>query len=856
MKNLIKITDIGIIARVFFGVKNLKEEKLFIASMPGQMPDTSRADFVIDLTNQKKVLPGYKKMEISYINNPDKSIRWMFETGKKNPAHLSFYNSSGIKPKVYKILSCLFFKIGFGALLSSGRITLYYKNGLPLAQKLIDYPFESFSVFTGTIGPNRKAIVSLETPSKVSHFVKIPIGENAESLIKNEMDKLSGLSRKQHQYFNAPKAALCDGMLVQQNLKNKTSKTAQTLTDVHFKALDEIYSSSYEYMALKSLPIVSEIQKNISAINPYKELKHNKNIFRNLQHLLQSLDLNEKVPTGLAHQDFTPWNMYVDDGKLALYDWEMSQENMPLFFDVFHFVFQAKVLIEHENFDHIQDEISRIKQSPLFARMQSKYQVNVELHFKLYLLYTISYYLNVFQKQQNLHQQASWLLDVWNQALELTYPYQRPITHRTRFVHQFFSFLSKKQYAVLKNNVSIYQLDEHSDIDILIPQTLLPQIQEFLLSLATVIRVKTFKKSYMHIVELYFADQSFISLDLIFKFKRKSTSYLNAAELLSNISKDEFGIKVLQPNLDLEYAMLFYVLNNADVPERYRKHYNRLEDNNQLLNYLNKKYYTDAENLNGFYRFSSSLKSRIMNKVSAIPANKGWKKILNIMDYVLDTLNESLFRTGSIISFSGVDGAGKSTIIDEMAENLRMGYRKKVVVLRHRPLGFPILSSVKHGKSKAESIAAASMPRQGDNKNQGYSLIRFLYYFTDYFLGRFYIYVRYIMRNYIVIYDRYYFDFISDPKRSNINLNKSWVKSLYRLIYKPNLNVFLYASPEVILKRKQELNANDILSLTSGYMDLFNDFSKRYKNSKYKTIENIRKEKTMQVLMQEYSKSI
>ena len=55
-----------------------------------------------------------------------------------------------------------------------------------------------------------------------------------------------------------------------------------------------------------------------------------------------------------------------------------------------------------------------------------------------------------------------------------------------------------------------------------------------------------------------------------------------------------------------------------------------------------------------------------------------------------------------IITFSGVDGAGKTTILRQFKELLEQKYGRSVIELRHRPSILPILSAVKHGKKKAE----------------------------------------------------------------------------------------------------------------------------------------------------------
>ncbi|NMD01161.1 MAG: hypothetical protein GYA62_15765 [Bacteroidales bacterium] len=191
-----------------------------------------------------------------------------------------------------------------------------------------------------------------------------------------------------------------------------------------------------------------------------------------------------------------------------------------------------------------------------------------------------------------------------------------------------------------------------------------------------------------------------------------------------------------------------------------------------------------------------------------------------------------------IITFSGVDGAGKTTVINSLKSFLKeKGI--KVKELRHRPGILPILSTIKYGKKKARLLTMQTNPHSGTNNSKISSFIRFTYYYIDYLIGQIWVIFAYSLRGYVVIYDRYYFDFIVDSKRTNITISPKITIPLYVLITKPYLNIFLYAPTEVILERKQELDKESIEELTNNYLILFSNFSKKYKYSKYISINNI-----------------
>ena len=60
------------------------------------------------------------------------------------------------------------------------------------------------------------------------------------------------------------------------------------------------------------------------------------------------------------------------------------------------------------------------------------------------------------------------------------------------------------------------------------------------------------------------------------------------------------------------------------------------------------------------------------------------KYVSNRLQYIIDSIKTFFFDKGFIVTFSGVDGAGKTTIIENVKEILEKKYRKRVVVLRHR----------------------------------------------------------------------------------------------------------------------------------------------------------------------------
>jgi len=137
-----------------------------------------------------------------------------------------------------------------------------------------------------------------------------------------------------------------------------------------------------------------------------------------VEELFDQLDPKELLPLGVGHGDFTPWNMYVGKTKLHIYDWEMSQSDFPLLFDFFHYFFQKGILIQRNNYSEIWECIQTELQSMNAKKLFSDFDINVEKHFQLYLLYIVCYYLPKYLTQPELHEQVHWLISTWLEAFE------------------------------------------------------------------------------------------------------------------------------------------------------------------------------------------------------------------------------------------------------------------------------------------------------------------------------------------------------------------------------------------------------------------------------------------------------
>jgi thymidylate kinase len=792
----------------------------------------------------------------SYINNPDGSIRWIFPTAYSRAGFLTLYNASSRKGRVLHLVFKLIFFLRLQFLITSGRFYLSSSENILSENWKQNLNFDSFSLFTGTVGPNRKVLFALHKKSETIGFVKHPVSYKSLCLVANEHSFLRAMEGEGFMNMLVPNSKfLGNGDIFVNNLKTKSSFSTCKFTSQHAKALENLYQVEDGKITCRESSFYASLRSMISSFENESQLPYHRELCDLVIRLLMSIDTDKKVNFSWAHMDFTPWNILSSkegSSKLAVFDWELSQPQVPLLYDFFHFIFQTGILVERKSYQSILQSVHEtIVKNKSLKDIITKYQLDLSLHYRLYLLYNISYYINLYQKQEKLHVQVNWLAKVWLAALQAEVSVMSGKSQREVFIEDLFQFLKERDYAWLHSRgVKKHKIAISSDLDLLLSESARQESIQFCNSHAFVSRIHASHKSYMSVLELFFTDGSFISLDLITKLVRKNLVFMDAGKVIERSVMTSDGVRIPKMEDDFNYILLFSLLNNSSVASKYQDYYGQINFHKQtkLCQFVFEQYGIYATNMKQLFNEAFRCSVLIRKQIQSKSINGGVNYLIHTINYIGDTLRSFTFRKGFVVSFSGVDGVGKSTLIENVARYLKKNYRKKVVVLRHRPSLFPILSSFLYGKKEAERRSVNNLPHHGNNHSLISSVVRFVYYYADYLLGQIYVSVKYLSRGYVVLYDRYYFDFINDSRRSNISLSRKLVSWLYRFVHKPRYNFFFYASPEIIRERKQELSVMEIDQLTRNYLSTFELFSQKYARSKYQCIENIDKEKTLKLV--------
>ena len=362
-----------------------------------------------------------------YFANRDGSLRWVYPESLKSPTFLNFFNQSSLRSKSIKVLiSILFYRnLYLGKFAKNTRLVIDVSEDSILRDLVNRNPDLNYSIFLGTVGENRKVIIEVNDNISSLSFIKIGVSDASKYLVKNEHKKLELLGEIETKSFSVPSIiGYRGGVLEISNINTDGAYQSNKFLPIHFEALKELYRIGGSNNLYDNLILKCAIQEEIVNLENLCSLGGHNNAI-DLEKLLPKLKgINELLQgdylfaCSMSHGDFTPWNMYVKHDGLGIIDWELSDDQVPLFFDVFHFIFQSEVLLNRASYCSVKEEIYATLDCVAAKAMRVSFNIDINLHFIFYLLFNITRYLSLYAKQATPHDQIYWMVSVWENALD------------------------------------------------------------------------------------------------------------------------------------------------------------------------------------------------------------------------------------------------------------------------------------------------------------------------------------------------------------------------------------------------------------------------------------------------------
>ncbi len=174
------------------------------------------------------------------------------------------------------------------------------------------------------------------------------------------------------------------------------------------------------------------------------------------------------------------------------------------------------------------------------------------------------------------------------------------------------------------------------------------------------------------------------------------------------------------------------------------------------------------------------------------------------------TFSSGTYRRGLWIAFFGLDGAGKSAVIQELAGKLARDF-SGITRFHFRP----------RFRSHDRDMEPVTDPHAQPPRGTWVSLGKLLYWLLDCWFGYFRT-IRSASRSQIVIFDRYLPDILIDPARYRLPVSCRWfARMVVRLAPSPDLCILLDVRAEVAQQRKKEVPLAESQRQRAAYLTMF-----------------------------------
>lgn len=215
-----------------------------------------------------------------------------------------------------------------------------------------------FAVFCGTPSVHQKLTVQLSLGKKILGYCKISDNPEVGKMFVRESDILTRL----HNYGirNIP-IPLYTGewysdiaVFVQSTCKTNQSWVEHEWSKLHEAFLNDICVKTRQKLLFEQ----SDYYQTLMELQRHPDWLPSDEIRETVQ---SSVDKILKVNSGKEveycayHADFTPWNMFIESGKLFVFDWEYARMTYPPLLDRYHFFTQTAIFERHWSAKEIVD---------------------------------------------------------------------------------------------------------------------------------------------------------------------------------------------------------------------------------------------------------------------------------------------------------------------------------------------------------------------------------------------------------------------------------------------------------------------------------------------------------------------
>ena len=226
-------------------------------------------------------------------------------------------------------------RFGPHRLLGCGQLRL---SGMPELGGAFACRAAHVACFTGTDGPHRKTTLQImDACGAILGYAKISRASHVRPYLRNEAAMLTrvaalGLTTADVPTLLSVRDDEAVTMLVTDSLKSSSHTAPLKPRAEHQRFLNELRAKTERQGGGATL---DALEKRMLVLASVGGAEWTGRIAR-MAALLRPVQ--DEIPVCLAHGDFTPWNTFLQGGRLYVFDWEYANLAWPVGFDLAHFL--------------------------------------------------------------------------------------------------------------------------------------------------------------------------------------------------------------------------------------------------------------------------------------------------------------------------------------------------------------------------------------------------------------------------------------------------------------------------------------------------------------------------------------